>query len=254
MKKAVMSVVLIIALAAFISSCGGGGGGTPATPTYAVTYDGNTKDSGSIPVDPASYANGQDVTVLGNPFSLGKGGYTFAGWNTQADGSGTTYTEGQTFGMGAANVTLYAAWADANEPNNASAAATDLGTINEGWGVWTYMTMFPAGDTDWYKVQLLESADTFAACGMPADPESLSATITMTPPAGMDYDLEICPDATLTGCGFSQQSGSAVEVFNFIWAGTCGSDDSRSLYIKVYPYPASAASSSGVYSLHVTFN
>ena len=111
-----------------------------------------------------------------------------------------------------------------------------------------------AGDTDWYKVQLHESADTFAACGAPLAAETLSATITMTPPAGMDYDLEVCPDATLTACGFSEQFGSTAEVFNFSWDGTCGSDDSRSLYIKVYPYPASASSSSGVYSLHVTFN
>ena len=33
---------------------------------------------------------------------------TFAGWNSQANGSGTTY--GATFTMGAANVTLYAKW------------------------------------------------------------------------------------------------------------------------------------------------
>ena len=57
--------------------------------TYSVTYDGNTNDSGSVPVDSNSpYADGSTVTVLGNPNSLGKTGYTFNGWNTYANGTG----------------------------------------------------------------------------------------------------------------------------------------------------------------------
>ncbi len=39
-----------------------------------------------------------------------KTGYTFAGWNTQANGLGTAYSPGDTFTMGAANITLYAQW------------------------------------------------------------------------------------------------------------------------------------------------
>ena len=49
------------------------------------------------------------VTVLGKG-NLVKTGYTFVGWNTQADGSGTDQAEGSTFTMGTANVTLYAQW------------------------------------------------------------------------------------------------------------------------------------------------
>jgi uncharacterized repeat protein (TIGR02543 family) len=37
-------------------------------------------------------------------------GYSFSGWNTQADGNGTTYTANQTFNMPNADVTLYAKW------------------------------------------------------------------------------------------------------------------------------------------------
>jgi uncharacterized repeat protein (TIGR02543 family) len=81
-------------------------------PTYTVTYDGNTKTSGSIPVDANTYAQSATVTVLGNTGSLVKTGYTFAGWNTAAGGGGTGYaaTGSATFAMGTANVMLYAQW------------------------------------------------------------------------------------------------------------------------------------------------
>jgi uncharacterized repeat protein (TIGR02543 family) len=62
-----------------------------STPTYTVTYDGN----------------GRTVLDKGD---LVNTGYAFAGWNTQADGSGAVQTEGSTFTMGASNVTLYAQW------------------------------------------------------------------------------------------------------------------------------------------------
>ncbi len=78
--------------------------------TYTVTYNGNDSTSGSVPVDSNMYQQGQTITVLGNTGNLVNTGYTFAGWNTQADGTGTTYTQAQTFAMGTANVTLYAQW------------------------------------------------------------------------------------------------------------------------------------------------
>jgi len=83
--------------------------GEPAAPTYTVTYSGNNNTGGSPPVDPNDYDAGATVTVLGQG-SLVKTGYSFVGWNTAVDGSGTTYTSGQTFTMGTANVTLYAKW------------------------------------------------------------------------------------------------------------------------------------------------
>ena len=93
------------------TSTASGGGGDPTPSTYTVTYDGNGKTSGSVPTDANSpYANGATVTVLGNTGSLAKTGYTFTGWNTAADGSGTDYAAGETFSMGTANVTLYAQW------------------------------------------------------------------------------------------------------------------------------------------------
>jgi uncharacterized delta-60 repeat protein/uncharacterized repeat protein (TIGR02543 family) len=76
-----------------------------------VKYDGNGATGGSVPEDGTEYAEGATVTVLGNTGALVKTGFTFIGWNTRADGSGATYSGGQTFVMGSADVTLYATWA-----------------------------------------------------------------------------------------------------------------------------------------------
>ncbi|WP_443613700.1 cell wall-binding repeat-containing protein [Acididesulfobacillus acetoxydans] len=82
-----------------------------------MTYDGNGSTGGSVPIDSNSYAQGATAIVLGNigNLSLTKNGYTFTGWNTAADGSGTSYAAGATLTMGVANVTLYAQWT-ANPP------------------------------------------------------------------------------------------------------------------------------------------
>ena len=75
-----------------------------------VAYSRNNATGGTAPVDATNYTDGQTVTVLGNTGNLERTGYTFAGWNTAADGSGTNYTEGDIFPFGG-GVTLYAKWA-----------------------------------------------------------------------------------------------------------------------------------------------
>ncbi len=77
--------------------------------TYTVTYDGNTNTGGTAPVDSGSpYTSGASVTVLGTG-TLNKTGNDFAGWNTAANGSGTSYVHGSTFSI-TENTTLYAQW------------------------------------------------------------------------------------------------------------------------------------------------
>ena len=60
------------------------------------------------PTDNAAYQSGATVTVLGQG-TLKRDGYTFSGWNTQADGKGETYQPGETFTIDG-NTTLYAVW------------------------------------------------------------------------------------------------------------------------------------------------
>ncbi len=78
--------------------------------TYTVTYDGNGNTSGSAPVDGNAYESGSSATVLGKG-TMTNLNYLFAGWDTQADGSGYSYSEGASLHIYDENVTLYAMWA-----------------------------------------------------------------------------------------------------------------------------------------------
>ena len=77
-----------------------------AVPTYTVTYDGNGADSGKT-TDNTAYATGTTATVKENNYT--RGGYTFTGWNTKADGSGDSYKTGDWITM-TGSVILYAQW------------------------------------------------------------------------------------------------------------------------------------------------
>ena len=77
-----------------------------AVPTYTVTYDGNGADSGKT-TDPTAYATGAKATVKENNYT--RGGYTFTGWNTKADGNGDSYKTGDWITM-TGSVILYAQW------------------------------------------------------------------------------------------------------------------------------------------------
>ncbi|MGN6644249.1 MAG: beta strand repeat-containing protein, partial [Verrucomicrobiota bacterium] len=82
---------------------------TPAT--YTVTYNANSATSGTEPTDSTVYGQFETATPAANSGSLARTGYTFAGWNTAANGSGTSYTPGSgSIPMSGGDVTLYAKW------------------------------------------------------------------------------------------------------------------------------------------------
>ena len=77
---------------------------------YIITYIGNGNTGGTAPTDSLiPYSPSTSVTILGNSGNLTKTGYQFAGWNTSADGSGTSYIGENTFAINA-DTTLYAQW------------------------------------------------------------------------------------------------------------------------------------------------
>lgn len=78
--------------------------------TFTVNYDANENTSGSVPTDNNKYVTGEPVTVFGNTGDLEKEGYSFGGWNTEADYSGEHYLPEEQFSMPFSNVTLYAVW------------------------------------------------------------------------------------------------------------------------------------------------
>jgi uncharacterized repeat protein (TIGR02543 family) len=71
--------------------------------TYVASFDSN---GGTGSMSPESSNTGASLSA--NAFS--RSGYSFSGWNTQANGSGIVYADGANYGFGA-SVTLYAQWA-----------------------------------------------------------------------------------------------------------------------------------------------
>ena len=76
--------------------------------THTVTYNGNGSNGGSAPAQ-GSGAYTSSIT-LSDVGSLTKTGYTFSGWNTATDGSGTAYAGGASYTVPASDNTLYAQW------------------------------------------------------------------------------------------------------------------------------------------------
>ena len=79
--------------------------------TVTLTYNGNGNTGGGVPVDASQYTIGSSATVLGNTGALVRTNFIFGGWNTQANGLGTTYAPGSSIQM-LANTALYTRWLD----------------------------------------------------------------------------------------------------------------------------------------------
>jgi len=76
-----------------------------AIPAYKIDWGTNT---GVGYMNPQYAYEGSIVALYPNLYK--KEGYTFAGWNTKADGTGTTYADGGNFKGVALDITLYAQW------------------------------------------------------------------------------------------------------------------------------------------------
>jgi uncharacterized repeat protein (TIGR02543 family) len=82
------------------------------SPPLSIIYAGNGNTDGTIPIDSNRYYTGDTVLIRQNATtgSLARTGFTFIGWNTEADGSGIAFTAGTEYRIKAANLTLYAQW------------------------------------------------------------------------------------------------------------------------------------------------
>jgi len=96
---------------------------------YKVQFNAN---GGSGSMDAQSFTYGKAKTLTTNSFT--RTGYTFAGWNTKADGTGTSYSDKQSVSNLTATqngtVTLYAKWSLVYYALTASATGTGSGTVS----------------------------------------------------------------------------------------------------------------------------
>lgn len=109
---------------------------------YTITYDGNGNTGGSTA---ATTGNGS-VTLRANGFT--RTNCSFAGWNTNSSGTGTTYGAGTSYTL-SANVTLYARWTAV--ANSATAPTVSFtGTSGSGSSTtrsWSWTTGTVTGGT-----------------------------------------------------------------------------------------------------------
>lgn len=77
---------------------------------YRLYYDGNGNTGGTTPVDSNAYGSYSSVNVS-DQGDLTKTGFGFEGWNTESDGSGSTYVPPfDSVIVYEQNITLYALW------------------------------------------------------------------------------------------------------------------------------------------------
>ena len=172
---------------------------------YTVTYNANGATGGSVP----SAVTGYLITASDNSGSLVKipeagtaEAFKFAGWNTLANGYGTTYQPGDSFTI-TENIILYVQWG-AFETGDIGPAGGhifyDKGSFSSGW---RYMEAAPAsGGTKWtkwaatYTNQLSTSSDIGKG-------KANTATIVAALDASgeTDYAAKFCDSLSLTSGG-----------------------------------------------------
>ena len=81
----------------------------PPGTKFKVIYFDNGCTSGFPPADNNKYTSGMEAIVL-DKGTLVKTGYTFQGWNTNAQGSGASYISGDKITLDDRNIFLYAVW------------------------------------------------------------------------------------------------------------------------------------------------
>ena len=99
--------------------------------TVTLTYDANSGE-GSAPA-PQSAKKWTAVTVAENTFT--RSGYSFAGWNTQADGSGEDYAAGDAFQLTGQDAVLYAQWSYNGGGSTGTARYTIEASAGHGGGI-----------------------------------------------------------------------------------------------------------------------
>jgi len=89
--------------------------------SYAVTYDENGATGGAPPLS-GNYDYDSIVTVSDNTGRMVCPGFSFGGWNTEVDGTGTAYLAGAQFIMPDHAVALYAVWNEIIYPETGDGA------------------------------------------------------------------------------------------------------------------------------------
>ncbi len=200
--------------------------------TYSVSYNSNKPASATGNVtgsmDNSSHTYNAAKALTTNGYSLD--GWKFMGWNTDADGSGTPYSDGQSVSnlttTNGATVTLYAQWKlkaaveeapQANELtyNGGDQALVTQGTLKYPQGS---KMLYKLGNEDWQETiptgkdygtylvyyKAVATSNVYAdgeESAVPIEVTIAKATLTITPTSGLTKEYGTTKDITYTVSG-----------------------------------------------------
>lgn len=142
--------------------------------SYTIKFDGNGATSGSTASMSMTYDVAKNLTANG----FKRTSYNFKGWNTKADGSGTSYNDKQSVKnlttTNGATITLYAKWEydpvllveQCSVYEGTKSDKTTLFGYTKGnvFDDYVYKTDYPTiGDTVWYNIHFPAEAENFNA-------------------------------------------------------------------------------------------
>jgi len=109
MKKSSIFLIMLLSMTSVtgLSSCSNDDDDNPEMQKATLVYDINGAENGLAPT-PVTDKVGVVIT-LNDGSGLSRSNHTFAGWNTQANGSGTDYAAGNNYTL-SDNAILYAKW------------------------------------------------------------------------------------------------------------------------------------------------
>lgn len=224
-----------------------------------IIYIGNGNTEGTVPADTNAYSVGANPTILGNTGGLKKinvsdTSYKFNGWNTQANGSGDSYTPGINYTNVNDIIYLYAEWVPYVVGDTGPAGGYifyDKGTYGSGW---RYLEVAPfSRDTEFSaqwatNMNLIGGTSSNAGDGY-SNTKRIAEWLYSKKEKGMAAQL--CIEFTYGGYGdwFLPSTGDLVQIYLGL---VYGRKTPLGGFGKTYFYWSSTEdSSSGVYVLNV---
>lgn len=134
---------------------------------YTVTFNAN---GGVGTMDEQVYVEGEAQALSHNLFTCEN--HIFAGWNTVADGSGISYTDGQTITV-TSDMTLYAQWTSAGNPQTGNSFTITF-SPNGGTGAMESLTVVKGESTALTQNAFVYENHIFACWNTVADGSGIS--------------------------------------------------------------------------------
>jgi|GEM_PF-538120 len=157
-------------------ACGDHTGYVDGASIKTLTFDGNQSTGGSTATQ--LIAPNATAPLTTNGFT--RNNYSFSGWNTAANGSGTNYANGANYTMGTSDASLYAQWMATTmqtlTPSNCSSLATFTGSNTEAI---VELTDSRGGTTRTYQVAKLADGKCWMLNNLKLG--STTGTTTLTP-------------------------------------------------------------------------